>query len=65
MNTIVGHCPKCGAPIYAPSFWQGITPPPSTPTCMCNPQPTTIYSDSTQMKVFIGSHSKRYLEKFM
>jgi len=32
---IVGSCPKCGAPIYAPSVWQGITPPPSTYTCMC------------------------------
>lgn len=33
--TIVGACPKCGSPIYAPSVWNGITPPPSTHTCGC------------------------------
>jgi len=28
-------CPKCGAPIYLPSVWHGITPPPQTPSCNC------------------------------
>lgn len=32
---IVGHCPRCGAPIYAPMIWMGTTPPPSTPSCNC------------------------------
>jgi hypothetical protein len=36
MWTQVGSCPKCGAPIYAPSVWNGITPPPVTYTCACN-----------------------------
>ena len=36
MNQIVGHCPKCGAPIYAPMNWQSITPPPSIYSCACN-----------------------------
>lgn len=31
----VGACPKCGAPVYAPSTWGGILPPPSTPSCAC------------------------------
>ena len=34
----VGHCPKCGAPIYSPDVWMATTPPPVTFTCMCNPQ---------------------------
>ena len=39
MNTIVGHCPKCGAPIYVPAVWGGnsITKPPITFSCNCNP----------------------------
>lgn len=32
---IVGNCPKCGAPVYASMIWQGMTPPPSTPSCGC------------------------------
>jgi len=32
---IVGHCVKCGAPIYSPMVWQGITPPPSQYSCNC------------------------------
>lgn len=31
----VGTCPKCGAPIYSPSMWHGITPPPANYTCSC------------------------------
>ena len=38
----VGHCPKCGAPVYAESPWWGILPPPSKPSCNCNPQSETI-----------------------
>ena len=33
--TIVGHCPKCGAPVYAPIAWWSVTPPPSYPSCYC------------------------------
>lgn len=32
----IGHCLKCGAPIYSESSWSGITPPPSHYTCGCN-----------------------------
>lgn len=41
--TIVGSCPKCGAPIYAESPWWGVTPPPSRYSCNCvlHPQPVT------------------------
>lgn len=41
---IVGSCPKCGAPIYAPSVWQGITPPTTTHTCMCSYVTNTYYN---------------------
>jgi len=35
MNTIAGHCGKCGAPYYVPTVWHGVTPPTPTPTCAC------------------------------
>ena len=45
--SIVGHCPKCGAPIYAPSVWMAITPPPSQPSCNCNPSSQVEYRTNT------------------
>ena len=33
--SIVGHCPKCGAPIYVESPWMGILPPPNVYSCNC------------------------------
>ena len=42
MNTKVGSCPKCGAPIYAPTVWHGILPPPPIYTCGCVEQPKVI-----------------------
>lgn len=50
MHTIVGHCPKCGSPIYAPSSWLAVIPPPSYPSCNCFPRGrtvTTTYIDWT------------------
>lgn len=38
MYTVVGHCPKCGAPVYTYSVWHAVTPPPSMPSCQCNPR---------------------------
>lgn len=35
MNTQVGSCPKCGAPIYVPTMWHSIMPPPPIYTCSC------------------------------
>jgi hypothetical protein len=49
MNTVVGHCPKCGAPIYAPSVWMGITPPPPQYSCSCVPQPKTAFTNTTNI----------------
>lgn len=43
---VVGHCPKCGAPIYVPSVWISITPPPNTYSCNCIPQPQIRTSTS-------------------
>lgn len=48
MYEIVGHCPKCGAPIYAPSMWHGIIPPPSQYSCNCHSNIGTIISQSSQ-----------------
>jgi len=33
--TIVGYCPRCGAPIYSPLVWYGVTPPPVIRSCTC------------------------------
>jgi hypothetical protein len=33
--TQTGSCPHCGAPIYAPLAWWGVTPPPPQYTCNC------------------------------
>jgi hypothetical protein len=45
--TTVGNCPKCGAPIYAPTIWHGILPPPNQYTCSCYPQSKTITTTNT------------------
>lgn len=47
---VVGYCPKCGAPMYAPSVWWSVTPPPVYRTCNCFPQgeiKTTISCDDS------------------
>ena len=45
---IVGHCPHCGAPIYASPDGTSSNPPENVYTCMCRymriePQPLTPY----------------------
>lgn len=35
MQTQIGSCPHCGAPIYAEGPWLGVTPPPPIYTCSC------------------------------
>lgn len=32
---IVGHCPRCGAPIFAVASYTGETPPPVNYSCLC------------------------------
>ncbi len=34
-NAIVGSCPHCGAPIYSPSMWHAVCPPPAYKSCLC------------------------------
>lgn len=36
MFSIVGSCPKCGAPIYTAGDWLSNTPPPVTYSCACH-----------------------------
>jgi len=48
MYTQAGTCPKCGAPIYVPTVWHGVLPPPPVYTCQCTPQPLSwATADST------------------
>ena len=42
MFVVVGNCPKCGVPIYAESPWFAVVPPPSRPSCNCNPIPVVV-----------------------
>lgn len=48
-QTQVGSCPRCGAPIYAPTFYMNVSilPPPVTKTCWCFPEPYTYTTSST------------------
>lgn len=47
-HTQVGNCPKCGAPIYSPSVYHSISPPPPEYTCNCNATSVMIrYTTST------------------
>lgn len=32
---VVGHCPRCGAPIYAGSPYMSVLPPPNIYSCSC------------------------------
>ena len=45
--TTVGHCPRCGAPIYSPMIWHGITPPPAQYSCACFQSEGPLYGTST------------------
>jgi len=40
MFAIVGHCPKCGCPIYSCVQWHGVCPPPSHYSCQCHQNET-------------------------
>ena len=35
MFVTVGSCPKCGAPVYTYTAWQGVVPPPAMYSCSC------------------------------
>ena len=47
MKTTIGTCPKCGAPIYVPTAWWGINPPPNEYTCACIQIKTIINTTGT------------------
>ncbi len=48
---VVGHCPHCGAPIYSPSSWHGVVPPPATHSCACAPAARFVTVTSTHPTV--------------
>ena len=50
----VGSCPHCGAPIYAPSPWNGVTPPPPQYTCACVAHPIVTTASTTRVEVNTG-----------
>jgi hypothetical protein len=35
MYSVASYCPHCGAPIYVPMSWGGVTPPPPSYSCDC------------------------------
>lgn len=48
MWTQAGACPHCGAPIYVPTAWWSIDPPPLRRTCGCiRPMHTVTYTNHT------------------
>lgn len=47
--TQTGSCPKCGAPIYAPTFSWSIIPPPPHYTCNCVPRNVFTSTNSTNI----------------
>lgn len=47
MYTQVGTCPKCGAPIYVPTIWHAVIPPPPRYSCACFGVDAEKYATST------------------
>lgn len=43
----VGSCPQCGAPIYVPTVYHSIMPPPNHFTCNCVSRPVTVTTTNT------------------
>jgi len=48
-HTVIGQCPRCGAPIYSPMMWHGITPPPAQYSCACFKSDSTVYTTNTSV----------------
>jgi len=47
MESITGHCGKCGAPYYQETGgWYSVTPPPVIPTCLCWNTPKIVTTTS-------------------
>ena len=60
--TAVGSCPRCGAPIYAPTAGWSVLPPPSQPSCACFPQPRTYTTNGTDVLIEDPTPSHRTIE---
>lgn len=56
MFTQVGSCLKCGAPIYVPSVWMGVVPPPPQYTCGCRGETHRTYT-STDTAPVVDPHN--------
>ena len=61
--TQVGTCSKCGAPIYCPTTWWSILPPPSHHSCNCFPKIQTITTNNTNRPIFQNNENNKGLEK--
>ena len=46
-----GNCLKCGAPIYAPTVWHSITPPPAQYSCSCNSGNITVVTTNNNRNI--------------
>jgi len=49
-----GECRMCGAPIYVPSIWYGINPPPIEHTCGCKGTETVTTAQTTDTMNVVG-----------
>ena len=47
MHTIIGHCPRCGSPIWSPTIWHGVIPPPAQHSCDCFPPRGRVITTTT------------------
>ena len=47
MYTTIDSCNICGAPVYVPTIWMGIIPPPRTYSCFCRTSRHPTYQPST------------------
>ncbi len=69
MYTQTSTCPKCGAPIYVPTMWHAVTPPPSSYSCNCRfgvaiEGGFTATSDSVKTKPDTGIQAPKFERAF-
>lgn len=58
MYTIVGSCPKCGSPVYTPTMWNSVLPPPSMYSCGCRGE-QNYYVTTTNTTITDSSNINR------
>jgi len=57
-SCVIGHCPTCGAPIYGPMAWMGVTPPPPQYSCGCAHQSRTFTTTDVGVDINVPFHKE-------